>query len=553
MPAFKPLSALFGSFALLHVSAIAIAASPADAPPPPESRIAQVKVYPGSATVERVAQVAAGSRSFVFHCLPAGLDAQSLQVSGGASVRVGETAVEVAPRAQSAECAVSPLDEKIRALEDQRATLQAESDALALVNGYLKGLGNAGGDESGAGSRAPADPARLAAVAQAMRQTGQEAFARQHEITRRQEDIDRSLAPLVAERNRSQGGGANGNAGGKVASVKVTLDAPQAGELQLTYQIAGPGWSPNYRALLDTDARTLRIERLALVAQATGEDWRGVKLTLSTGQPRRATSGQTPSPWRIGIEPPPQPAQAQGRAQFKSADRAMMAPPAPMASMEAAPAPSFEPIQVDGAFATEFALPQPVDVPSSGERVSVKLGQHDENKVALAVRASPAVEPTAYLIAEFDPPQGVWPAGALQLYRDGAFVGNGRWAAKAEARTTLSFGPDERVRIEAEPEQDNQGTGGIIGQRAERRVQRGYVVENRHTTPVAVQLLEAAPVSVDQKVEVSAKFSPQPAELAWNKQPGVAIWKFDLGAGKTSRVTADYTIAYPKDAQLQMR
>src|SRR5688572_19875124 len=57
------------------------------------SRITQVKVYPGSATVERVARVAAGSRSVTFACLPAGLDVQSLQVSAGASVRVGETSV----------------------------------------------------------------------------------------------------------------------------------------------------------------------------------------------------------------------------------------------------------------------------------------------------------------------------------------------------------------------------------------------------------------------------------------------------------------------------
>src|SRR5689334_13508494 len=55
------------------------------------SRITQVKVYPGSATVERVARVAAGSRSVTFACLPAGLDVQSLQVSAGASVRLGET------------------------------------------------------------------------------------------------------------------------------------------------------------------------------------------------------------------------------------------------------------------------------------------------------------------------------------------------------------------------------------------------------------------------------------------------------------------------------
>ena len=45
------------------------------------SRIARVTVYPGSATVERVAKVAAGARSLTLACLPASLDVQSLQIN----------------------------------------------------------------------------------------------------------------------------------------------------------------------------------------------------------------------------------------------------------------------------------------------------------------------------------------------------------------------------------------------------------------------------------------------------------------------------------------
>src|ERR1700754_838514 len=68
---------------------------------PAESRITQVKVYPGSATVERVARIAAGARTLTFACLPAGLDAQSLQVSADASVSIGEIAVTTEQRSLS--------------------------------------------------------------------------------------------------------------------------------------------------------------------------------------------------------------------------------------------------------------------------------------------------------------------------------------------------------------------------------------------------------------------------------------------------------------------
>ncbi|MNT41364.1 hypothetical protein D3C72_1777230 [compost metagenome] len=163
------------------------------------------------------------------------------------------------------------------------------------------------------------------------------------------------------------------------------------------------------------------------------------------------------------------------------------------------------------------------------------------------------MDPSAFLVAEMAQPAGVWPAGPMQLYRDGNFVGQGRWNAPSDAKLTLSFGRDELVRVQVEPERDNQGSGGFAGSRAERQVQRAYVVENRHRTPIAVQVLEAAPVSVDEQVRVTTRFAPQPAEQAWNKQPGLAMWRFDLDAGQTARVSADYTIGYPKDARLQMR
>ena len=131
MPAFpSPLQA-GGLAALLFLPAFAHAQT--DAP----SRITSVKLYPGSATVERTARVPAGSRSVTFRCLPQGLDARSLQVVADAPVRVGDIGVQVQERALAGGCA-SPLDERVRAAQDQLAASQAETDALELAHTYLK-------------------------------------------------------------------------------------------------------------------------------------------------------------------------------------------------------------------------------------------------------------------------------------------------------------------------------------------------------------------------------------------------------------------------------
>jgi uncharacterized protein (TIGR02231 family) len=533
------------TFKLTRLAALACLFSTAAAQAQPsaaaDSRITQVTLYPGSATVERVARVAAGAKKLTFACLPASVDVQSLAVVADASVRVGELAVLTEARDAVPACATSPLDARIRELEDKKAALTNENNALALVNSYLKGVA---APTSTATATAPGSPSNIGATAEALRRSSQETGTRQNQIARQQEELDRALKPLLAERTRSQAGRA------RVVTVGVTLDAPRDAEVRLSYQVRGPGWTPTYRALLNTRTNSLRLERQALVAQSSGEDWSGVRMKLSTGQPRQGTTGPTPRPWRIGIAPPPQPLEEMA----DNRSMKMMAPaPAAAVAMRELPEvaqPSFDVSVFENSFATEFNVPQNIDLPSNGQRVTLALGSIDTTP-QLFTRTSPLADASAWLVAVVPQPAGVWPTGPLQLYRDGAFVGSDTLRTGNARPWNLSFGRDELVLVQVEPQKDLQATTGFVGTQALRSTARAYRVANRHTTPVALQVLEASPVAVDAKVSVKAKFSPQPSTQSWNDQPGVVLWSSTLDAGQTARFTTEYEVAYPKDAQLQ--
>ena len=538
-----------------------------DAPRPPAgdaSRIARVTVYPGSATVERVARVPAGARSLAIGCLPASLDAQSLQINADPAVRVGEFNVLTEDRDVAAACA-SPLDGRIRELEDQIAGVKAEASALQLVDGYLRGVAGVGGTVGGEDATTPAaasapaprtagpTPAQITATAEVLRKSGQDAFTRAHQLKRKQEALELALKPLVAERDRVAGQRA------RVVTVSINLAAEREAELRLSYQVRGPGWQPTYRATLDSAKSTVLLERQALVAQNSGEDWTGVQLTLSTGQPGRATQGRLPRAWTLDVAPPPQPVAA---AAPVMAMVAAAPPPAPAPAARSRVAeeamPSFDVSSIDKGFATEFAVPQRITVPSNGQRVTLSLGSHTA-PAALITRTAPAVEEVAYLVAQMAQPPGVWPAGAAGLYRDGAFVGTGRIdfatasAGAPAGSTSLSFGRDELVTVRAEPVQDLTGSTGFTGSRTERKTRRTYSVENRHRTAITLQVLHAAPVSRNEKIEVESRYQPQPADLAWDRSPGTVAWQQSLAAGATAQFSAEHTIRYPKDIQLQER
>lgn len=513
------------------------------------SRIARVTVYSGTATVERVAKIATGARSFTFSCLPASLDAQSLQINADATVRVGEFHVLTEDRDVAPACA-SPLDGRIRDLEDQIAGVKAETGALDLVDSYLKGVagGRGSGDETPSGRVQNPTPAQITAMAEVLRKSGQDALARTHQLRRKQEALELALKPLVNERNRVASQRA------RVVSVSINLAAEREGELRLSYQVRGPGWQPTYRATLDPAKAAVVLERQALVAQNSGEDWSNVQLLLSTGQPGRATQGRLPRPWTLDVAPPPQPMAALAPAM------AMAAPAPSIASaryMAEEAMPSFEVSTTDKGFATEFAVPQRITVPSSGQRVTLALGNHTST-ATLLTRTAPAVEDAAYLVADIATPPGVWPAGTVGLYRDGAFVGTGRLdfgapSTAAAGSTSLSFGRDELVTVRAEAPQDLTGATGFTGSRTERRTRRAYSVENRHKTGITLQVLHAAPVSRNEKIEVESRYQPQPAEMAFNRTPGTVAWQQPLAAGATAQFSAEHTIRHSKELQLQER
>ncbi|MDP3228627.1 MAG: DUF4139 domain-containing protein [Acidovorax sp.] len=543
----------FELFGILGAALLCVAAFPTQAQD--TSRIARVTVYPGSATVERVAKVPAGARSLTLACLPALLDAQSLQINADAAVRVGEFNVLTEDRDVVTACA-SPLDGRIRELEDQIAGVKAEASALQLVDGYLRSVAHTGtGDEAttpAAGTRAASPtPAQITATAEVLRKSGQDSFARTHQLKRKQEALELSLKPLVAERNRVASQRA------RVVSVTINLATERDAELRLSYQVRGPGWQPTYHATLDATKSTVLLERQALVAQNSGEDWGNVQLTLSTGQPGRATQGQLPRPWWLNVAPPPvgapAPAPAMALAPMIATTSGTMGG---LRSEEAMP--TFDVSAIDKGFATEFAVPQRITVPSSGQRVTLALGNHSA-PATLITRAAPAMEEAAYLVAHMAQPPGVWPAGPAGLYRDGAFVGTGRIdfgtpsAGAPAGSTSLSFGRDELVTVVTEAPPGIQGTAGFTGSTIERKTRRAYSVQNRHTTGITLQVLHAAPVSRNEKIEVESRYQPQPTELTWNRSPGTVAWQQPLAAGATAQFSAEHTIRYPKEVELLER
>lgn len=501
------------------------------------SRIAEITLYPDSATIVRTTSVAPGARSVELTCLPPTFDVDSLRVEGDSSIRVGDVRVEAVP-SEGSGCAKTALETQIRTLQDQRTALDVQIKANALSASYLKAVS----ERTGGDGRAPAtDFSTLGRATDALARNAQEVFTRQEQLQKRDAELKAQLDAL----QQTHGSGSS-----TLRTVRIAVAAPRGGELRVSYQTSRAGWRPAYQASVDSVRSSVIVERQATIAQATGEDWRGVRLRLSTGQPRNTPRGPEPYAWQLNIQPPPQ------AMPYPAAPAVAMAP-APKARLgrnneqrETDAAPLFDVNTVQTAFATEFEVPTTVELPSDAQKVTFTLAS-ETLPAKLTARSTPRMDTSAYLIATLDRPQGIWPAGTLQLRRDGAVVGTTQWnPAGEDQKVTLPFGRDDLVTVVVDTPKTFQRSVGLLDNRNERQLGALYTVRNRHRDAIDVEILEATPVSQSDDIKVRSTFTPEPAKRDWEHRPGVIAWQQTIPAGESARFSADYLITYPKDARV---
>jgi uncharacterized protein (TIGR02231 family) len=515
----------------LSLAAVAVVGAFASVDGALAQQVTSVTLYPGSATVERSAKIAPGTGSLEMTGLPANFDLRTLRVEADPGIAIGEIAVQELAKSVALGGREAALEAKIQALRDQSAALEAEAKTAELVRDYLASLSARPDDKH----RAAVDAKALPAVLEAIRRGGDGAYGTMQRVAVRKRELAKSIAALERDLARLRSGARD------VRTISIAYSAQQPGELRAAYHVANAGWRPAYRASLDSASSRLELERQAAVSQNTGEDWRGVKLRLSTGAPRAAQLVD-PNPWQLVIRPP-QPKVAADALHMSNMAQA----PASRALRERADAAEGKVEEFQTEYTTEFEVPGRVDIAADGRQTTVALG-----KQAVAakqkIRIVPRRDNAAMVTAEAEMPEGVWIPGDVQLYRDGAYVGSTYWQAQARTKVMLPFGRDDRVQVAINRLKDRSGNAGLVGQRAERQVATLYTVTSRHKVPVELLLLEAAPVAVNDQITVDTNFQPKPKTANWEERKGVYAWEQPLAPGETLKFVADYTITYPKDA-----
>ena len=507
-----------------------------------ELHIDRVTVYRQGAIVTRAGPVSIpeGAQRLIIKGLPAGIEAKSLHVAvEGSNVRLGGIEIEKINEGKFVSEAERELRRKIDENTDQRGAVQ---DEIATSQTQLKLLESLASNPAGSPTRATVDSANLGSVLMTMSTSAAAARKRIREANMQLRTLDRALETLKADLAKVA------TQSKQSTEVYVALDSGMSSTsiVTLSYAIEEAGWHWIYQARLDSSKKQISLERQGQVEQASGEDWKNVELTLTTAEPSEDAATPKIGSLFLNLR---EPVVAQTLA-----PRAM-APPA-LASAD------FQEIAVTARrrsaqvlatdYLAEYRIPARVSLAANREPRLYPIAE-DAFDVDLVARVIPGARHAAYLEARFKYGKDVpIESGELQLYRDGAFVGEAQsnvFLPGAEVR--MPFGADERIRVTVHDEQAQSAQHGLLTKQISQETRQRFEITNFHPSPIVVEVIDRIPVSNNADVHVETlKGATEPTSTDLDGKTGVLLWKFDAQPQKTVAIHQYYSVRYPRDRAL---
>lgn len=533
---------------------------------PAESALRAATVYSSRTMLTRraVVDIPAGAHTVVFKNMPANLLTDSLRAEGtaAADVTLGALASRVVASADLVAPKEKELNDQMELLQDQRRAVESEKQALAARQEFLTTLGRQAGLRTGEDiAEINLKPEQWTAAAKTVYDGMAETLKAQlaQDIVLRA--IDRQIQKIQTDMNQLHTGQRT------TYEVTLPLEAKAATRLtvDISYQVPDASWTPLYDARLDTKEEKLELVQYGAVHQATGEDWKNIALTLSTAQPERAAGLPDLNTMWINLYQNMNVQRSLGKAMFSS-DGVGYSNVSSGASMESArlnsapafvaeeKAAQFQSATIEtGGFVSEYKIPGPATVKADGTESKLMIGTFDtENEIRIQVK--PQISQEAFLVTHTKL-KGESPilAGPVSLFRDGAFVGQANLPLlRPGEESDLAFGVDNQVSVRRRIMKDQRSEAGLIAK--DSILERNFVTElqNLHSKPITIVVLETMPVAQDKLINVLVvedKTTP-----GYLKDPdnvkGLMRWAVPLEPKAKSEVSLGWKVSWPKDQNI---
>lgn len=552
--------------------------------------VSEVTLYREQALVSRRIPVQGhqGALEIVVSELPEEIVSGSVFAEGPESVEIRAVRMRRRPVGEEPREEVRQLNQEIAKLEQKIAQNAAALERLARRTDYLNQL------DGFVAPTAKTELSKGVLNAEALEKITRFSFQQRDAIGQQQFTLNSAAKALTDElqllqrRRQALAGTSSRMINEAVLFIYKHDDNKQS--IRLNYLVRGCGWSPNYTLRADQALKQVSVEYNAMIHQLSGEDWRDVKLSLSTASVALAASGPGLAPFHVALQSPT----PKGPKDLESEDISerlqsyQLAQSAAITSNQRAisirdnihsswgantAATRISLLELTGGKqilnaemahsnhqgpSLSYELSSPVSLASRNDQQMVRVLKTTMASDAYHV-ATPVLTPFAYREAELINSSGQdLLAGPVTVYVNERFVGRGEIPTVTRGQAFIAgFGVNPQLRIRRELLERAENVQG-----GNRELRAGYrlVVENFNNEPVRLRLFDRLPYSRNaQDVRVTLdplqdKLSIDQAYVRREQSKGILRWDLDVAAaatgGKARVVEYAYRMEFDKKFHL---
>lgn len=502
--------------------------------------IEEVSVFRQGAQITRTGQgaVPAGQSVLKFIGLSPDLDPASIQFSATGDFTILSVAFQnnfIAPLEKNDE--IKKLETQLETWQDKLNREQADLLVLTEEENLILANKNVGGQQNGVKME------ELQALADYYRKRLKEIKLEKLEVEKRKKTLQEELDKVRQQLNTTMAQHQK-KASGEIW-VTVLAEAALNARFSLNYLSRSAGWRPSYDLKVISVSQPVSVQLKADVFQNSGEDWTGVKLSLSTGNPAEPGVRPDLQIWRLYPETPVVIYDRLDKKEDLRRYRDQAAAPTAKAAeiQDEAEADYAAVAQFEQATTRQYKIETPYDIPGDGQPHTVRIGAYDL-PATYRYYVAPKLDLNAYLTARItDWDQYNLLPGQANLYLEGAFLGK-TYLNPGITQDTLeiSLGRDKGIvvtRTKDRQFKDKQTLGGKVTQTI------GWDIEVRNTKAQAIDIavVDQYPLSSSDEIEVKLENS-RGAQV--EAETGRLTWEQQIKPGASNKMGFRYSVKYPK-------
>jgi uncharacterized protein (TIGR02231 family) len=513
------------------------ATAKAEENPKINSKVEKVTVFLNGAQVNRSATVSIkpGNTTLVFGNISKFMQPQSIQVQATGDFTILSVTPETnVTSEQTKQKAIDDLELQQKNVQDKIAIqndmmfVYQEEEKLLLKNQLISGPNN----------NVDISRLKLALDFQTARLT---------ELKKSELSVTNQLLTLNLESAKLNNLITETRNSGEISSsnilVTVSSLVSTQGQFTLSYLVPNAHWTPLYDLRAKDAKSPVTIVYKANVTQQSGEDWKNVKLTLSTGNPYVNANKPVLSPYLLDVQRPlnivsrdkslNEVVLIRGLSTLKEQDQAIQGK---LSGLDVS--------QQENQVTTEFNINTPFSVAADGKQYTVEM-----NQVSLPAKykyyVAPKINTSVFLTAQVtDWNKYNFLPGDMNLFYEGTYIGKSYLhSGLANDTLNLSLGIDKNIVVTRTLQQNLTGKQGLA---SNTKQLRDWLIEvkNRKSQVVDLSVEDQIPVSENTDIVVEVK------ELSGGQldaKTGLVTWDFTLNPLDNKKTTLSYQVRYPKN------